>query len=125
MNDNIERPRNCGECARFIPDRDDLQKATVTNGRALYRRTAFVIRTSAGSGKRGEVMESGTIEERPGQVTEWMRRDGACGPTGYPNCRLNIMWCTAEVERLRAKGVRAVIRENDKGEIAVFREDER
>ena len=71
--------------------------------------------------ERTKEMEIEKIDEEPGRMTEWLSRKGACGPTGYPNCRLNVNWCQAEVERLKAKGVNAKIVENDKGKIAIFR----
>ena len=58
------------------------------------------------------------------QVTEWMPRRGACGPTGYPNTRLNINWCEAEVERLAEKGIKAWVDTDaeDENIVAVFAE---
>ena len=57
-----------------------------------------------------------------GRVTEWLRPAGACGPTCYPNCRSNIQWCRAEVERLAGKGIRAKVVQNDDGQVAVFKD---
>ena len=70
-------------------------------------------------------MENEKTEEVEYQMTEWLRKKGACGPTGYPHSYLNIQWCRAEVERLRGKGIQAYMRENEKGEIAEFRKEKR
>ena len=50
-----------------------------------------------------EETENEKTEEAEYQMTEWLKRKGACGPTGYPHSYLNIQWCRAEVERLRSE----------------------
>lgn len=60
------------------------------------------------------------MQEKYYQVTEWLRRHSACGPSCHQNARLNINWCEAEVKRLAKKGIKAWIETSEDDKVAVF-----
>lgn len=57
-------------------------------------------------------------------VTEWLERESKCGRSSYKGVKTNIGWCMADVQRLRAKGVVAMIAISN-GKVAVFKVPDR
>ena len=57
-------------------------------------------------------------------VTEWLVRDGKCGPTSFEGVTTNLGWCKAEVDRLRKKGIVATVGTSN-GMVAVFKVPDR
>ena len=54
------------------------------------------------------------------RVTEWLTPESACGKTCFKNCHTNRGWLINEIERLKRKGVHAVIVTHN-GMMAIFR----